>query len=109
MSEIQAALAWCPFPDRESARKAAQTMLAEKLIVCANILPAIESIFEWDGAVSTGEEVGVLFKTDSARLDALITRLGECHPYDTPAIVGWRCDAGHPATIQWLGETLGGA
>ena len=109
MTETQAALAWCPFPDTESAREVAAQMLTEKLIACANIIPAIESVYEWQGEVQRGTEVAVLFKTTEAKLDRLVRRLGECHPYDTPAIVGWRCDAAHEATLQWLGETTGTA
>lgn len=106
---MSAALVWCPFPDRESAKEAASTLLAERLIACANIIPGIESVFEWQGEVSTAIEVAVLFKSDAERLERLTTRLAELHPYDTVAIIGWEADAAHPATLQWLGETLGNA
>ncbi|AOL25035.1 divalent cation tolerance protein [Erythrobacter litoralis] len=103
---MTAALAYAPFPDRDSAREIAGTLLAERLIACANILAPVESVFEWDGRRTSEEEVGALFKTTSAALAALIERLGELHPYDTPAIIGWHCDAGHPATLEWLGATV---
>ena len=48
-------------------------------------------------------ECGALFKTDAALLDAAIARLAEIHPYEVPAITGWRCDAAAPATAAWLG------
>ena len=102
MTDTKAALVWCPFPDAESARSVAETLLEEKLIACANILPHVTSIFEWEGEISTGAEVAVLFKTTDACLEALVSRLAECHPYDTPAIIGWHCDAAHPQTLQWL-------
>ncbi|MHA7820655.1 MAG: divalent-cation tolerance protein CutA [Erythrobacter sp.] len=102
MTQPKAALTWCPFPDRESARSVAATLLGEKLIACANILADVESVYEWDGAVSNGEEVAVLFKTTESCLDDLVVRLGECHPYDTPAIIGWVCDVAHSETLQWL-------
>lgn len=107
MKGADAALIWCPFPDRDAAHAAAKLMLSNKLIACANILPAVESVFEWEGNCSSSEEVAVLFKTTIGMLDEAIQRLGECHPYDTPAILGWRCDAAHPKTLHWLGETLG--
>lgn len=106
---MTAALAYAPFPDRDSARETAGTLLAERLIACANILAPVESVFEWDGRRASEEEVGVLFKTTAAALVALIERLGELHPYDTPAIIGWHCDAGHPATLEWLGATVASA
>jgi len=97
-----AALIWCPFPDADSARAAADALLDDALIACANIMGAIESRFVWDGARATGSEVGVLFKTTAARLEDVIERLGELHPYDTPAILGWQVDETHPATFGWL-------
>ncbi|MEM6474542.1 MAG: divalent-cation tolerance protein CutA [Pseudomonadota bacterium] len=103
MTEIAAALAWCPFPDRNSARETANALLDEQLIGCANILGEIEALFAWDEERGEGIEVAVLFKTNDAIMDRMVERLGELHPYDTPAITAWRCDAAHSATLEWLG------
>ena len=104
-----AALVWCPFPDADSARAAAAALLDDRLIACANIMGAIESHFVWDGARGSGSEVGVLFKTTADSLEDCVNRLGTLHPYDTPAIIGWRCDAAHPASLAWLAASCGGA
>ena len=104
--EAEAALVWCPFPDTESARATAGTLLQEKLIACANILPAIESVFEWKGEVSSETESTVLFKTNAKHLHELTERLAELHPYETPAVLGWLVDKTPPQTLQWLNETL---
>lgn len=104
-ADTTAALVWCPFPDPDSARDIAGRLLDARLIACANILGPVESHFVWDGARATGMETAVLFKTTTALLANLVTRLGELHPYDTPAIVGWPCDAAHPATLAWLTAT----
>jgi len=104
-----AALVWCPCPDRATARTLAGQLLGEELVACANILGGIESHFLWQGKPDSAEEVGVLFKTTAARLGDVVERLGKLHPYDTPAIVGWRCDAGHPATVAWLAAALAGS
>lgn len=98
------ALIWCPFPDRASARDTAARLLDEGLIACANILGDIESLFRWKGERGETNEVAVLFKTDSSLLEPAITRLASLHPYDTPAIMGWHCDAVPQATRAWLAE-----
>lgn len=103
-----AALVWCPFPDVESARAAADALLDDRLIACANILGNIESRFVWEGARSVGAEVAVLFKTTAERLEDVTERLGELHPYDTPAILSWHADAAHPATVAWLFGSVSG-
>jgi periplasmic divalent cation tolerance protein len=81
-----AALIWCPFPDRDSARRIAGQVLADGLVACANILPEVESLFIWEGKAGSANEVAVLFKTSPARLDAAVARIGTLHPYETPAI-----------------------
>lgn len=97
------ALIWCPFPDAATAAAVTKTLLDERLVACANILPTMISLFDWNGERGEAAEAGVMFKTDAALLDRAITRIGEEHPYDEPAIVGWRCDAASPATAAWLG------
>jgi periplasmic divalent cation tolerance protein len=77
-------------------------LLDARLIACANILGAVESHFVWDGARASGTETAVLFKTTADLLDICVAQLGLLHPYDTPAIIGWRCDTAHPATLAWL-------
>lgn len=82
-------------------------MLDEGLVACANILGPMLSLFTWNGERSEAEETGVLFKTDAALFDRAIARLAELHPYETPAILAWRCDAALPATAIWLSELRG--
>jgi len=106
MTDEGPALIWCPFPDRESAAKAAKALLDERLIACANVLPGMLSLYEWKGERGEDEEAGALFKTDAALLDRAIARIGELHPYEQPAILGWQCNAASPETAAWLGGLL---
>ncbi|WP_310534977.1 divalent cation tolerance protein CutA [Novosphingobium sp.] len=66
------ALAWCPFPDTESAEASINTVLDEGVGACANIIAARQSRFVWNGNREESVEVGVLFKTDLALPDAQV-------------------------------------
>lgn len=101
------ALVWCPYPDADSAAAAASALLDAGLIACANILPAIRSLYVWQGERGDAVETGVLFKTNTALLDRAVARIGELHPYEEPAILGWPCAAAAPATSAWLGALEG--
>ena len=101
------ALIYCPFPDAETARAVADTLLTEKLVACMNLMPAHESIFEWNGERGTGEERGALFKTDAGILEQAVARMEELHPYEAPAILGWPCPVAGEATKRWLGGLSG--
>ena len=96
------AMIWCPFADEASAAAAAAQLLDERLIACANILPPMRSLYTWQGERGEATEVGVLFKTDASALDRATARLAEIHPYDTPAVLGWRADTAAKATAEWL-------
>ena len=101
-SEAGAALIWCPFADAASAAEVAGKLLDERLIVCANIMPPMHSLFRWQGERGEAEECGALLKTDAALLERAARRLEQLHPYDTPAVVGWRADIASAATVSWL-------
>lgn len=96
------ALVWCPFPDEDAALAVIDVLLDEALVACANIVSGVLSIFVWNGERGTAREFGVLFKTRAELLDAAVARVAQLHPYDDPAVLGWRCDAGAPETLAWL-------
>jgi periplasmic divalent cation tolerance protein len=100
------ALIWSPFADEASAAVAATQLLDEGLIACANILPPMRSLYVWRGERGESQEVGVLFKTDASLLDQATARLAEIHPYETPAVLGWRTDTAAQATRAWLRELV---
>jgi periplasmic divalent cation tolerance protein len=102
----EAALIWCPFASEDDARAASETLLEEGLIACANILPQVRSLYRWKGERGEGSECAVLFKTNAALLDRAVGRLEAIHPYEAPAIVGWRAEACGAATADWLGELI---
>lgn len=107
MNAASPALCWCPFPDAASAEAAANTLLDEGLIACANIMPGLRTLYAWQGERGEASEAGALLKTNSSLIEKLIARLAELHPYDEPAILGWPCDVTTPGTAAWLGGLTG--
>jgi periplasmic divalent cation tolerance protein len=103
---MSAALIWSPFASEEAAAETASQLLDEGLIACAILLPGVRSLYLWQGERGEARECGALFKTDAGLLDRAIARLAAIHPYDAPAIAGWRADATPPATAAWLGELV---
>ena len=100
------ALIWCPSADEASAAQVASQLLDERLIACANILAPMRSLYTWQGQRGEAAEVAVLFKTDATALDRATARLAELHPYDTPAVLGWRVDTAAKPTAEWLWESV---
>ena len=93
------------WPDLETARTAASTLVGEKLAACGNIVPGVESIYRWEGKVETGAEVLVIFKTTAGSYPALEARVRALHPYEVPEVLAVRVAGGLPAYLRWVEES----
>jgi periplasmic divalent cation tolerance protein len=100
----QVLLALSAFPDMETANDIARVLVAEKFVACANIIPAVHSIYRWKGKVEAGGEVLVFFKTTRDRQKAFQDKLRSLHPYELPEIIYLKIDNGSPDYLRWVAE-----
>jgi periplasmic divalent cation tolerance protein len=90
------------FADAEEAERIGRTAIEERLAACINILGPCRSIYRWQGAVETANEVAAIFKTSGAAVDRLITRVAALHSYDLPAITVWPIDKLLAPYAEWV-------
>jgi periplasmic divalent cation tolerance protein len=95
------------FADADEAERIGRAMIEERLAACVNILGRCRSIYRWEGAVDTADEVAAIFKTSSARADALMTRIAALHSYDVPAIAVWPIDKLLASYADWVEDSVG--
>ena len=95
------------FPDLETARRISRQVIEQKCAACANILPAIESIYWWQGKIENGAETLVLFKTARKAYERLQTTLRQLHPYELPEIIAVPIESGLPDYLQWVAASCG--
>lgn len=95
-------LALSTFPDAETARRISNQLVTDKFAACANILPAVESIYRWKGKIETAAEVIVFFKTTPDRQKAFQEKLRSLHPYDAPEIIFMSVTNGLPEYLGWV-------
>ena len=96
-------------PDAEVGKRLARSLLQERLIACANLVPGVTSLYRWEGEVQEEVESLLVMKTRSELVPRLIARIPELHPYELPEVLALRVADGLPAYCRWvLGETGGG-
>jgi periplasmic divalent cation tolerance protein len=97
-------LALSTFPDAEIAGRISNQLVSERFAACANILPAVESIYRWKENIESGNETLVLFKVSEDRRSAFQEKLRSLHPYDVPEIIFVPVASGLPEYLQWVNE-----
>ena len=82
-----------------------RTLVQERMAACVNLLPLMESIYRWEGAVQHDTERQVIIKTSRERVVALWERLRDLHPYDVPEFIVLSIVDGNDAYLRWMGES----
>lgn len=96
-------LVLCTCPP-EAADQLATALVEEQLAACVNVLPGIQTVYRWQGALERSAESLLLAKTTSDRYLALETRLRALHPYDLPEIIALPVERGLPGYLAWVSE-----
>ncbi len=102
MSDQQIWLAMTNAPDMPTAQAIARSLVGAKLAACVNILPAVHSVYRWQGAVEEATEVTLLIKTTQRRYPQLQRAIVAAHPYEVPEVIGWPLADGHPPYLHWV-------
>ena len=89
------------------AERIGRTVVEERLAACINILEPVRSIYRWQGAVETADEVAAIFKTTHAEADALVSRIAGLHSYEVPCITTWPIDMVLRSYADWVEDSVG--
>lgn len=89
-------------PSREAAMQLARALVERRLAACVSLLAECSSVYRWQGAVETAQEVPLLIKTRTALYEAVEAAIRELHPYELPEIVAVTVQRGLPGYLEWI-------
>jgi periplasmic divalent cation tolerance protein len=92
-------------PSVEQAAELARIVVEERLAASGNVVPAIRSVYRWEGKVQDDAEALLLLKTTPVRFAALRDRLLALHPYQVPEVLALPVAAGSAAYLEWIAES----
>jgi periplasmic divalent cation tolerance protein len=104
MDEFKIALCTCA--DHAEAVRIARHLVEQRLAACVNILPAVQSIYRWQGAVESATEVLLVIKTESARIHEAQLAVERHHSYEVPEFLVLPVAGGSEAYLGWLRTCL---
>jgi periplasmic divalent cation tolerance protein len=95
-------VAYVTAPSEEKAETLATGLVESKLAACVNILPAVKSIYRWEGEISKDDEVLMIIKTKESLQREVVDWIRRNHPYTVPETIFLPINAGNPAYLQWV-------
>lgn len=102
MAMSASCLLYVTFPSAEVAHTIGRMLIEKHLAACVNLLPAITSIYAWQGRIETASETAALIKTTAARAQDAQDAIIAAHPYDCPCVLKLDIAGGNPDFIAWI-------
>jgi periplasmic divalent cation tolerance protein len=80
----------------------ARALVEADLAACVNVLPAMTSVYRWQGIVEHNTEHQLMIKTTSDRVAAVEARIRELHPYELPEFLVVTASGGSHEYLEWV-------
>ncbi len=89
-------------PDLHIAQDIAKALLEKHLAACVNIVPQIQSLYEWKGEIVNDTEVLLLIKTQTKHYASIENLLVRLHPYEVPELIALPIHTGLSCYLDWI-------
>jgi periplasmic divalent cation tolerance protein len=90
----------------DEANRIASAIVSKQLAACVNIVPAIESIYRWEGKVTRDSEALMIIKTTRDRYAQVERGVKEMHSYTTPEVIAVGIEQGSEEYLKWLCDSV---
>lgn len=91
----------------DEAQSIAKPLIEEKLAACVSMIPAVKSMYEWDGKFCQEQESLLLIKTSRDCWSILEKRIKTLHSYTVPEILAIPVEGGYKPYLDWINEVVG--
>ena len=102
--EFFIALTTCP--NNDVATNLAEAIVQQQLAACVNIIPNLQSVYQWQGKIENDSESLLILKSKQQKLQKLESFVLEHHPYEVPEFITLNIESGSQAYLEWINKSL---
>jgi len=95
-------IALCSVPNLGTAEELSKNLLLDRLAACVSQLDNVRSNYWWQGSLERAEEVLLLIKTTSQKVEALKQFISANHPYEVPELVFLSAEDALEPYLNWV-------
>ncbi len=88
------------------AAQLAQTLVEQRLVACAQVIPGLRSFYHWKGKVCDEAECLITMKTTREQIQPLKQVFPALHPYEAAELIFLPIEDGSPSYLQWIEASL---
>jgi periplasmic divalent cation tolerance protein len=97
-------------PSVQVGRQIARRLLEDRLAACVNIVPGMNSLYIWQGAINDDAEALLIVKSRADLFEArLVPAVCSLHPYQVPEIIAVPIQLGLQSYLDWIDEVTAAA
>ena len=90
----------------EESRKIARELVERRLAACVNVIPQVQSVYRWQGAIEEAQEFLLVIKTTEAAFARLREALLQIHSYDVPECIAIVIEEGSTPYLKWIHDSV---
>ncbi|MDG7056206.1 MAG: divalent-cation tolerance protein CutA [Wolbachia endosymbiont of Meromenopon meropis] len=99
-------LIYTAFANFEDAKALSRKLLSERLIVCVNIFPEVNSLYLWKGKINSSSETVTIMKSRNDQIYKIIEKIEAVHSYDQPAVIVMPIEKANKSFINWVNNVI---
>ncbi|THJ23784.1 MAG: divalent-cation tolerance protein CutA [Nitrospira sp. CG24D] len=89
-------------PGLREGSRISKAILTSRLAACVNVIPGVQSMYQWKGKIVREKEAMLVMKTTRARYQKLEQKIKQLHPYEVPEVIAMPLICGSPQYIEWV-------
>ena len=87
-------------------RTIAEHLVENKLAACVNISQRVESIYRWEGKITSDQEYQLFIKSTRQLFPELKLAISKLHTYQNPEIICLPIIEGSQNYLRWVSESV---
>lgn len=99
-------LVYITFSNLKEAKAISEELLNEKLIVCVNIFPEVNSLYLWEGKINSNCEIVAIMKSRNDQTDKIVEKIEAMRSYDQPAVVIIPIGKANKSFTNWVNNVI---
>ncbi len=102
ITKSEVVIVFVTVPDLREGSRISKAILTSRLAACVNVIPGIQSMYQWKGKIVQEKEAMLVLKTTRLRYQKLEQKIKQLNPYEVPEIIAIPLIYGLSQYIEWV-------